>query len=267
MGTNLYGLINWILKTWKRVIRRSVAAHPTLAVSDLTAALEFYARLGFRSAATTRGREVTLLKARFGGELNLVVGQDIKSGNAHFFIDDIDREFSQLLTQFPNLAIKQSSTGRQLHLLDPDSNTIVLEQQQDRKKSPPRQLVYVGPRQLVADALSDHYFMPSLEAGRFLYAPPDSAFFTLLCQQLTVGAPLELVVVLLDKSQVSMSALVDDSELKSGTQNERLSVYPDVHLPIPRSAIVGSGVPDYLPEADEYLWPKSIGPINALTTA
>ena len=248
-----------LLSLWKR----SWGAHASLPASDLEASLAFYAQLGFSQVSASRGGEVTLLRNHQGAELNLVkvapdklARDEGSAGNPQSVAIETHQLLgyvTELRNAFPTLELERDAVSNRVTLLDPHHNRIEFFELLDRSERARKRIYHVATESEIGAGLSEHYYMPPSQAQRFLYCAERSALVDLACNRVAAESNAAPMVVEMEQEQLTIEAeWHGDSD--QAADDSRLSTYPRVLSPIPRSAIVAIGRCEL--NAERYSWPE-----------
>ncbi|MEM7077641.1 MAG: VOC family protein [Pseudomonadota bacterium] len=238
----------WLHTMLPRLFRRSAHTHASVAVRDLSRALNFYRRLGFRRITASRNDEVVLLRNARGDELNLCVAPR-KPGAAEFAIDDLDACITALRNV--DLAPDIDVQGGRVRVEDPDGNRIAFFKQRPRGEH--TDIFHITTAAELAAGLSEHFYLPPNARNRFVQASPGSALIALTCARVAQETSSAPVIVALERASLNIEAPILFEADIDKAQRPTHSSYPHVTSPINRQAITGVGI--CRQTADEYVWP------------
>ena len=232
---------SWVLSLWKQ----SFASHSSVRVTQLPDSVAFYQRLGFRKVRSSRGDEVVLLRSHQGAELNLVPvrtdnATSLPSNSISFEVANLASYREQISEHVEIVLWERDATSHRLVVCDPDSNRLEFYELIPKEQRSSPQLYHVASNTELTSGLSQHYYMPPMDEKRFLYCPPQAAIAEIVVSRVARDTNAPPFIIELDQNQVSVEEEWEH-EGREANPSPRLSTYPHVHSPIPRSAIVAIG--------------------------
>lgn len=258
---------NWTRSLLFSFIKRSFKAHASISISNLESSLEFYQKLGFRRVTSTRAAEVVLIRNHHGDEINLIPRSSVgvskpASSRVLLEVGDLAYEMKQIELWYTDAKIISSPVSKRAEIIDPDGNTIELNELLNPKQRPTVNIYHLATHAELVAGLSEHYYLPPAAEKRFVRARPHSAFVSLACYRIAQEVNSAPLVIEMDAQQLSVEEqFLVESDFDSRHVKDELT-YPRVNSPITRTAIVSVG--KCVEDNGDFPWPKEFYPLSSI---